>query len=73
MLALGMTGDNPVDSDLIGNATTRTLNWTWYVGNRLNLGGGLSLHVNAEFWNTEYLTLSGGDATRLKTVLIQRF
>ena len=72
-LALGMTGDNPVDSDLIGNATTRTLNWTWYVGNRLNLGGGLSLHVNAEFWNTEYLTLSGGDAMRLKTVLIQRF
>jgi len=64
-LALGMTGDNPLDTDLIGNATSRTLNWTWYVGNRLSMGGGLSLRVNAEFWNTEYLTLSGGDAMRL--------
>jgi hypothetical protein len=72
-LALGMTADNPLDSDLVGNATSRTLNWTWYVGNRLSFGGGLSLHVNAEFWNTDYLTLSGGDAMRLKTVLIQRF
>jgi hypothetical protein len=72
-LAIGMTADNPLDSDLVGNATGRTLNWTWYAGNRLNLGGGLSLHLNAEFWNTEYLTLAGGDAMRLKTVLIQRF
>jgi len=72
-LAVGMTGDNPLDSDLVGNVTSRTLNWTWYVGNRMDFGGGLSLAVNAEFWNTEYLTLSGGDAMRLKTVLIQRF
>jgi hypothetical protein len=72
-LALGITADDPSDSDLIGNATGRTLNWTWYIGNRFNFGGGLSIHVNAEFWNTEYLTLSDGDAMRFKTVLIQRF
>jgi hypothetical protein len=72
-LALGITADDPSDSDLVGNVTSRTLNWTWYVGNRLDLGHGLSIYVNAEFWNTEYLTLSDGDAMRLKTVLIQRF
>jgi hypothetical protein len=68
-----VTVDNPVDTDLVGHATERTLNWTWYVGNRLNLDGGLSMHLNAEFWNTEFLTLSDGDAMRLKTVLIPRF
>ena len=72
-LALGITADDPSDNDLVGNATSRTLNWTWYVGNRLDLGGGLSIYLNAEFWNTEYLTLSDGGALRLKTVLIQRF
>jgi hypothetical protein len=42
-----VTVDNPVDTDLVGHATERTLNWTWYVGNRLNLDGGLSMHLNA--------------------------
>lgn len=72
-LALGTTIDNPVDSDLIGSATTRTRNRTWYVGNRLSLGGGLNIAFNVEFWNTQYLTLDEGDAVRFKTWLIQRF
>ena len=72
-LALGITADDPSDADLVGNATERTLNWTGFVGNRFHFGGGLSIYVNAEFWNTEYLTLRDGDAMRFKTVLIQRF
>ncbi|MCH7990659.1 MAG: hypothetical protein IID46_16075 [Planctomycetes bacterium] len=71
--AAGVTVDDPVNKDLIGNVTERTLNWTWYLGNRFNLGGGLNIHVNLEFWNTDYLTLQHGDAMRFKTVLIQRF
>ena len=72
-LALGATLDNPTDDDLFGNATSRTLNWTWYVGNRFPLGGGLNIAFNVEVWNTEYLTLGKGDAVRFKTWLIQRF
>ena len=60
-------------NDLFGNATERTLNGTWYLGNRFNLGGGLNININLEFWNTDYLTLENGDAMRFKTVLIQRF
>jgi hypothetical protein len=72
-LALGTTIDNPVDTDLIGSATTRSRNRTWYVGNRLSLGGGLNIAFNVEFWNTQYLTLDEGDAVRFKTWLSQRF
>lgn len=72
-LSLGITADDPTDGDLTGMAAARTLNWTWYVGNGFNLGGGLSIHLNAEFWNTEYLTFKKGDAFRFKTVFIQRF
>lgn len=72
-----MTVDDPVNDDLIGNATDRTLNWTWYLGNRFNLGGGLNININIninlEFWNTDYLTLQDGDAMRFKTVLVQIF
>ncbi len=72
-LALGATIDNPVDNDLVGNGSTRTRNRTWYIGNRLPLGGGLNIAFNVEFWKTEYLTLDDGDAVRFKTWLIQRF
>lgn len=72
-LALGTTMDNPTDNDLIGSAFTRTLNWTWYVGNRFPLGGGLNIAFNVEGWNTEYLTRRKGDAVRFKTWVIQRF
>ena len=72
-MAVGGTMDNPNDSDLIGNTTGRTLNWTWYVGNRFPLGGGLNIATNVEFWNTDYLTQRKGDAMRLKLWLIQRF
>jgi len=72
-LALGATKDNPTDNNLFGNATTRTLNWTWYIGNRFPLGGGLDIAFNVEVWNTEYLMLEKGDAVRFKTWLIQRF
>jgi hypothetical protein len=72
-VAAGFTVDDPVNSDLIGNTTSRTLNTTWYVGNRFDFGGGLNIYVNLEFWETKYLGLDKGDAFRFKTVLIQRF
>ena len=71
--AAGFTVDDPVDSDLAGNVTLRTLNRTWYLGNRFNFGGGLNFYLNFEFWNTDYLGFGGGDAMRIKTVLIQKF
>ena len=73
VLALGLTADDPSDSDLAGNATDRSLNWTWYVGNRFHLAGGLSIYLNAEFWTTEYLAHNHGDAGRVKAVFIKRF
>ena len=71
--AAGATIDDPVNSDLVGNATVRALNWTWYLGNRFHLGAGLDIYVNFEFWNTQSLGRDKGDALRFKTVLIQRF
>ena len=72
-VAAGFTVDDPVDSDLVGNATLRRLNSTWYIGNRFDLESGLNIYVNLEFWETKYLGLDEGDAFRFKTVLIQKF
>ena len=71
--AAGFTADDPVDGGLVGNATLRTLNRTWYLSNRFNFGDGLNLYLNFKFWNTDYLVLGVGDAMRVKTVMIQKF
>ena len=61
--------DHPFKGDLVGmtfDDLPRTANWTYYVGNRFPVGGGLTLGLDFEFWHTDYLYLSEGKADRFK-------
>ena len=68
-LSVGATLDHPFQRDLAGmtfDDLPRTANYTYYVGDRFPVGGGLTLGLDFEFWHTDYLYLSEGRADRFK-------
>lgn len=61
-LAPGYTLDNPTDADISRGA--RSKNWTFYLVNRFQLGGGFLIGLDYIYWKTEYKDLEDGDANR---------
>jgi hypothetical protein len=72
-LALGATIDDPLDRDLAGSASARTLNRTYYIGNRFPVGGGLTFGLDCEFWRTGYIGFQDGTATRVRGWMMLAF
>jgi hypothetical protein len=62
--SLGFSMDNPVNTDIpVGG---RVLNYSWYVGARFPVGGGLTFGADYQSWTTEYNGLRRGHADLVK-------
>jgi len=62
LLVPGYTIDNPRDNDISYGG--RLKNWSFYIANRLSLGGGFMVGLDYIYWKTIYKGLKDGNANR---------
>lgn len=78
-LGAGLTLDDPIDRDVVvfdgtnPTATGRTQNRTYYIVNRLNLGGGLLIGIDWMLFETKFRGLSPGSSNRWNTWIQHNF